>query len=271
MKIDVILITYNQQEFIDRAVQSILQQDIEEGCEVRILVVDDVSTDKTLEIIQSYEKKSPFPFKYLTKEKNVGYVMNYKQAFEACEGDYVAILEGDDYWLKNHIKQHCQFLSTHREYSMSMNNITRLDISTGKMRCNWGEDDKDVECVDIFKQLSQGNQLGNLSACVFRGDFVRQIPESFYFLNMADWELGTFMAQFAPIAILKESTSVYCVSEKGQWAGLSDTERKRSLMRDIQAMDSFFKGKYHKYCRRYYLKIKYPFLRKMVRGIKKHF
>ena len=96
MKIDIILITYNQEQYIAQAVESILLQRVNDDVQVRVIVADDCSTDKTLEIIKSYEDKSPFPFVYLSVEDNMGHVRNYQRAFAACVGDYVAILEGDD-------------------------------------------------------------------------------------------------------------------------------------------------------------------------------
>ncbi len=262
MELDIILISYNQEAFIARAVDSILAQRLAEDVKLKLIVADDVSTDGTPDIIKEHLAGSCIPAEFLPKEKNIGYIRNYKQAFAACMGDYVAILEGDDYWLEGHLQQHIDFLTAHEEYSMSMNRHFRLMPGGEFKEGGWGSMG-DFRTVGIDEQLGSGNQLGNLSACMFRGSLVRSIPDPFYDLNMADWELGAYMAQFGPIAILRQQTSVYRISDKGQWAGLTDGEKKAALVADLRAMDSFFGGKYHAFCRKYEFKIKHPKLQRI--------
>ena len=93
MKIDIILIAYNQERYIAQAVKSIIMQQVDKNVEVRVIVADDCSDDKTLDIIKSYEATSPFPFVYLDNKTNVGHVLNYQRAFSACNGDYIAVRE----------------------------------------------------------------------------------------------------------------------------------------------------------------------------------
>ena len=262
MKLDIILISFNQEAYIAQAVDSILAQQFSCDVKLNLIVADDVSTDGTLGIIRERLATSDMHAEFLPKGKNVGYVINYKQAFAACEGDYVAILEGDDYWLEGHLQQHMDFLETHKDYSMSMNRYFRLMPGGEFKEGGWGCMG-DFRTVGIDEQLGSGNQLGNLSACMFRGSLVRSIPDPFYDLNMADWELGAYMAQFGPIAILRQQTSVYRISDKGQWAGLTDDQKKSALVADLRAMDSFFGGKYHAFCRKYEFKIKHPKLQRI--------
>lgn len=255
--VDVILITYNQQAYVEKAVDSFLLQKVALDIQLRLIVADDCSTDSTLLLIKEKLSNCPYEVEYLPKEHNVGFVKNYQQAFKACQGDYVVVLEGDDYWLQGHIQQHIDFLEAHPDCSMSMNNISWLRASSNTPSNDWYWDG-DVRLVSLAEQLGRGNQLGNLSACAFRSSLIRLLPDNFFNLNMADWELGAFMAQYGTIGILKESTSVYRVSENGQWAGLAENEKRKRLVRDVRAMDSFFEHKYHAYCRKYEFKICHP-------------
>ena len=116
VNVDVILISYNQEQYIGQAVESILSQKISDDINVRVIVADDYSTDNTLDIIKSYESKSPFRFMYTNSGENLGYHENYRRTFELCNGDFVAILEGDDWWHSNkHIMQHVHFLEKHQK------------------------------------------------------------------------------------------------------------------------------------------------------------
>lgn len=255
--VDIILITYNQEQYVRQAVDSILMQQVDEGVKLHLVVADDVSTDQTLAIIRQSLADCKIEVEYVPKERNLGFVRNYQQVFGLCHGDFVAILEGDDYWLQGHIQQHVDFLITHPECSMAMNNHARLYIEDNRLEPP-NQNCPDVRYVSLAEQLGCGNQLGNLTACVFRGDHIRALPDDFFNLNMADWELGVFMAQYGLLAILKESTSVYRISEKGQWAGLGSNEKKRQLLRDLHAMDVFFGKKYHSFCKKYQFKVCHP-------------
>ena len=253
MKIDVILITYNQEQYIAQAVESILMQRVNDDVQVRVIIADDCSKDKTLEIIKSYEKKSLFPFVYLAADINLGISKNYQRAFAACDGDYIAILEGDDWWSSpNHIEQHIRFLDAHKECSMSMNTITLVTPETQESKPPyWGYGNNDVFYVDTKCQISEGNQLGNLSACVLRKCFVQQLPLTLYDLYIADWMLGVMLSQKGPIALLRDSSSVYRTNSKSQWASLTKKNQIKQLLNLSKQYDASQNGKYHQYWKLY--------------------
>lgn len=257
MKIDIVLVSYNQEHFIAQAVDSILMQRVKDDVHVRVIVADDCSTDRTLDIIKSYESESSFPFLFLESNKNLGISKNYQRAFAVCEGDYIAILEGDDYWASPyHLEQHVRFLDSHRECSMSMNKMTFLNQSSQEFRTQgWGWKD-DVHYVDTKEQITEGNQLGNLSACVFRNSCIQALPQSLYEIPIADWMLGVMLSQEGLLAILNESTSVYRTNENSQWASLSKRKQYKELLSLAKLYDEYQNGKNHEYWKHFIAKTK---------------
>ena len=247
--VDVILCCYNQEEYIAQAVQSILAQRVE--ADVRVIVADDCSTDDTMPIIRRCQSQSPFPFIYLDSDHNIGMKANYQRSFAACSADYTAILEGDDWWdSENHLAQHLNFLQSHPRHSMSYNLIAFHFQDTGRTRRQrWLYKDIDYLSINLREQISWGNQIGNLSSCVFRTSLLHSLPDTFFQLNFADWELGIMMALKGPIAMLREVTSTYRINSKGQWSALSHKEKFNSQansLRQLQPLLPF-------YCR-YYIK-----------------
>lgn len=247
--IDIILFCYNQEQYIEQALRSIYAQELPEGVKVRIIVADDASPDNTLAIIKRLAPESPFQMVFLTEEPNMGISKNYKRSFSATNAEYVAILEGDDYWLPNHMAQHAEFWEKHPDCSMAMSRITPMHLlvngeeqiqSTGR----WGYP-ADPYLVDVHKQITEGNQLGNLSACSFRGDYLRKLPVGLYEIPIADWMLGVMMAEQAPIALLAESSSVYRCKMSGVWAGQSKWQQHVTMLRNADMYDKFLRGKYH--------------------------
>ena len=247
VNVDVILISYNQEQYIAQAIESILSQEISDDIKLRVIIADDCSTDNTLSIIKSYESKSPFNFLYTNYGINLGYHENYRRIFELCNGDYVAILEGDDWWHSNkHIMQHVHFLEKHNNSSMSFNNIRVFDVSINDFKLNYWPYNTECRFISLKQQVLYGNKIGNLSSCVFRCSLLKTLTEQFYKTDFADWELGIWMSQYGDIVQLKESTSTYRVDYKGQWTKLSEIEKKESMIKTLDNMDILTNGKYHK-------------------------
>ena len=65
MDLDIIIITYNQSNFIAQAMDGLLLQKLRDDINVNVIVADDSSTDDTLEIIHHYEQKLPYSFTYI--------------------------------------------------------------------------------------------------------------------------------------------------------------------------------------------------------------
>jgi glycosyltransferase involved in cell wall biosynthesis len=236
IRVDIILISYNQESYIRQAVESILIQQVSEGVDVKVIIADDGSDDNTLSIIAEYEKSSCFPFNYLPRENNMGMQRNYQRAFAACQGDYVFILEGDDYWCSpNHIMQHVLFLEQHLECSMSVNGIVLLWQQMSLFEMNPKECETDVVYVNLQQQI-EGNHIGNFSATCLRTKLLGCFPSQMYNLEFADWLVGIIMSQYGFIALLQDYTSVYRKHSNGQWSGLDDQSQKNEI---ITAYDTY--------------------------------
>lgn len=94
----VCIVTYNQEQYIAQAIESVLTQQCDEP--IRIFIGDDASTDKTEEICRRYVAQDERIF-YYRREKNVGLVSNTIDLYRhiiATGCSYIAMLDGDDYW-----------------------------------------------------------------------------------------------------------------------------------------------------------------------------
>jgi glycosyltransferase involved in cell wall biosynthesis len=96
--VSVLIDTYNHERFIERAITSVLDQDMPMN-EVDILVVDDGSTDRTPEIVRRFEPR----VRYLRKP-NGGQASAFNLGFAHASGRIIALLDGDDWWEKEKLR-----------------------------------------------------------------------------------------------------------------------------------------------------------------------
>lgn len=90
--VSVLMTAYNRERFIADAIESVMSSSYENW---ELIIVDDCSTDKTIEIAREYEKKDNRITVYLN-EKNLGDYPNRNKAAEYATGDYIKYLDSDD-------------------------------------------------------------------------------------------------------------------------------------------------------------------------------
>jgi glycosyltransferase involved in cell wall biosynthesis len=96
--ISVAMATYNGALFIQEQLESISAQNL---LPRELVVSDDCSTDKTLEIIENFKRTAPFPVTVLSNPRNLGYADNFFRAVGACTGSWISFSDQDDVWLPN--------------------------------------------------------------------------------------------------------------------------------------------------------------------------
>ena len=93
--IDILLATYNGEKYLKEQIESILNQTYSN---IRLIISDDCSTDKTKEIIKEYEEKDDRIISY-SHEKNLGYVKNFEFLLSKVENEIYMLSDQDDVWL----------------------------------------------------------------------------------------------------------------------------------------------------------------------------
>jgi glycosyltransferase involved in cell wall biosynthesis len=98
-RISVALCTYNGEKYLAQQIDSILKQSI---VPFEIVVVDDCSTDATIEILESYSKSTNLRF--FINDDRLGFVKNFEKAIGLCSGDYVLLSDQDDVWVDDKVE-----------------------------------------------------------------------------------------------------------------------------------------------------------------------
>lgn len=126
--LSVIFITYNHEKYVEKALRSVLDQKTDFDFEV--VIGEDCSTDSTREVIAEVLKDYPNAQVRLNyAEKNSGRpTKNVYNTTMLCEGEYLAYLEGDDYWSDDHkLQKEVDFLKEHPEYIAVTHRMKMID------------------------------------------------------------------------------------------------------------------------------------------------
>ncbi len=243
MKISILLITYNHEKYIRQAIASILMQ--KELDDYEIIVSDDNSTDNTVSLVaEALDKFSNV--KIYSNEINKGITKNYQKAFSLCSGEYIFILEGDDYWLDPYkVKKQTEFLNNHpfcvmcgHPYYMQKGELSDFtDTSANK-----AEYYNLFDCKDII--LDPG-LVNNFSVGCYRKSILQKISDETYEVTSYDWMINISVANFGFIGRINQPMSVYRVSDSGAWSGRSEQHQIEGTIAILPEYNRILNNKYH--------------------------
>jgi len=122
------MITYLHQNFITQAVESVLMQKTNFNFE--FIIADDCSTDQTVQSIEHIIKNhtNSDVIKFVSHSKNIGMYDNFIYALSECKGKYIALCEGDDYWIDPlKLQKQVDFLEDNPNFEVCFTNINVVD------------------------------------------------------------------------------------------------------------------------------------------------
>lgn len=225
------IVCYNQQDYIAEAIESALRQTGYFAHE--ILISDDGSTDATREIVQSYAQRYPYVVRDVSRRDNRGMHANYAHVFRHAAGQFVAILEGDDYWTDNQkLEKQIRFLSENEDCAMVFSKIEILEMS-GNLHSFRRQDD-----IPAYKLTGEDlladkfmNPIANFSSCMFRANLMREAPPSLFGAGFSEIGVAFHLERQGKIGFIGEAMSVYRKHECGQWAGATTAvQRQRGVV-----------------------------------------
>jgi len=160
--ISVAMTTYNGAQYITEQLDSIRLQTRKVD---EIVIVDDGSSDNTVEILRSYADKYPECRIHLEQnETNLGYKKNFYKAISLCNGDITFLCDQDDCWFDDKVEKMCGLLEEHPEIGVLSSAFIQMDgdgnKGARKSAYQRKMDMDELVCVPIedliFHNISQG-------------------------------------------------------------------------------------------------------------------
>ena len=264
-KLSVILITYNHEKYIEKALDSVLSQVTDFPFE--IVIGDDCSPDDTKNIIREYRDKYPDIIRIVHREKNTGRpTLNVYETTMKCRGDYLAYLEGDDYWTdSDKLQKQMDFLNEHPEYIACTHSHKMIDDN--------GNDITDPEILkisDMYKWSGEFTMDDFEKSGFWPGHYASVVSKNIYINKKHDYtilykshdfvddgQILLFLLMEGKIYRLDDEMSVWRYVKKAGGNSWTSRSMKRNIQKeDILMSMELMKWLEKEYSLRDYAKIK---------------
>jgi glycosyltransferase involved in cell wall biosynthesis len=245
-KVSIMLITYNHEKYIAQALESVLMQETEYDYEIN--VIEDCSTDRTQEIVMEYVRKYPHIVKPHFNAKNIGNRMtqkNFYRGFFTLTGDYLAILEGDDYWSSPHkLQKQISFLEANPDFAICACNTVKVydDGSKDPHRFLYYGQKADATIEDVIRLMF----FFHLTGVMFRNVFKGIPPRQYRNKRSCDIFITISHAQFGKAHHIDEDMAIYRAHTAGKF---SNRPKVEEWMFDIDGLRHYNAWLGYRYCK----------------------
>lgn len=216
--ISVCMITYGHEKEIEEAVLGVLNENTQ--YDVELIIADDCSPDATREIVNQiiHNHKNGHWIKYHRHNKNKGMVKNFFWALDQSKGEYIAICEGDDYWVDPlKLQKQVDFLETHKECSMTSHNSlvqTSRKKNTKKVNKPYLKEGK-IPTETVIRRIYDPIPTASM---VLRRNVVENYPKGILSAPVGDYYLTLLALLKGYIYHFDKTMSVYRKHE-ASWSG----------------------------------------------------
>ena len=252
MIVSITCVAFNHENYMNTTLDSFLMQ--ETSFPFEVLINDDVSTDKTVEILKEYERKFPNIVKpvYQTENQYSQGINTMAILFPYIKGKYVAFCDGDDYWIdKDKLKIQVEEIEKHSDVDMCFH-------STYKLVGNVREEvtSRHAENTKVFtpqEVILGGGVFCPTASLLFTNRLISSLPSWFNTAIPGDFVSQIMGAARGGALYLDRIMSVYRSGIEGSWTKgelRKSTEQRRESVNNIadqlKFLDNFFDNKYHK-------------------------
>lgn len=205
--VSVCISSYNHANYLGEAIESVLSQTYEN---IEILIVDDASTDGSVEIIEEYSSQYPEKIKPIYLALNEGPARAPNRAFQAAQGEYIAFLGSDDRMLPDRIQKQVAFLNSNPTFVAVFTDVFIIGSDGARSReVNGNELLFNQPFGNLRRQLITGNFINAPSAMVRRADLMALGGYSPLLRYVQDYELWGRLLQRGDLAKLPERLTEY--------------------------------------------------------------
>ena len=173
-KLSILVITYNHEKYIVQALNSIVEQHKDFSYEV--LIGEDASTDRTADILRHYDPSALQNFRVYYRETNIGALNNILDLIQKAQGEYLIVLEGDDYWISpDKLQRQIEFLDYNKDFIAVSHKCLLVDKNSIPLPFAYSAEcyHKDYTLKDFRKGILPGQTTTILYRNIYKNELVK--------------------------------------------------------------------------------------------------
>lgn len=222
----VVIPLYNKEQFIQRAVESVLSQNY---TDFELIVVNDGSTDKSLEKLKDITDSR---IKIINQE-NAGVGAARNKGIESASYDWIALLDADDMWAVNHLKELRKIIEAYPLSGMVSSQVSLQDTNT-KLKASDVSINSNIREIDYFKQASINLSIVHSSSVCINKKVFKEIGGFTSNKMGEDLEYWARIALNYPVAISDVITAYYMRGTGGVTENQdTSTYKKLDRLKDV--------------------------------------
>ncbi len=220
--VSVIMSVYNGDIFLQKAIDSILNQTYPH---LEFIIIDDNSNKQTKDILSNINDER---VKIIFNDENIGLTRNLNTAIDYCKGKYIARMDADDICLPNRIEQQVAFLETNTELAGTASWIEMIDENEN-IKGIWSDDRKYHSESDLYAVLTKKNVIAHPTV-MLRADILKKYRYNELQKHSQDWDLWLrLFADGYRIRKLTETLLLYRVHE----SSVTSQQKQKSVFQKI--------------------------------------
>lgn len=226
-KVAVVVVTYNQVDYIAQTIDSILSQHT--MFDFVLYINDDCSTDGTSKVLKEYAMRYPSKINLQINNPNLGMPLNFYNVVNRADADYIAVCGGDDFWVdKEKLQKQISILDSKENVGL---------VYTDYYTCNEnGTFTSEIRSGDVnYKSLMHNNSIAALTVCFKKNlyqKYIKDIKPDKRGWKMEDYPLLLWFSIHSVLFYLCDLTGAYRVLKD------SITHQKKYLNKRIDFIDS---------------------------------
>ena len=213
-QVDILMATYNGEKYLKEQLESILNQTY---TNIRLLINDDCSTDKTIEILKEYEQKDNRIYVQYNKE-NLGSIKNFENILSRVENKYFMLADQDDVWMPQKVEKSLDKI-TKENADLVFTDLEAVDenlktITPSVVRYMGFK--KNIDKYNDYKLVFLRNCVTGCTIISKKELIKKYIPIPNKEPMVHDWWMALMIAQDGKLAFLDEPTIKYRQHSKNQ-------------------------------------------------------
>jgi len=196
--VSIVMATYNGEKYLEEQIESIITQTY---INLEIIICDDNSTDKTLDILSRYEILDK-RIKIISNKKNLGFKKNFEKVINLSEGEYIALSDQDDIWKEKKIEI---LLNNIEDFDLIHSSVSLINNRSEIIQSKWNKLDN---YTYSFRNLVFGNTVTGCTL-LFHKSILNEFSPIPSGEKYHDWWLALLATRNRGIRYIEDSLVLY--------------------------------------------------------------